>query len=787
MIQLHSLSKQKQLDGIGQKASSLQWLLQHGVIVPRTYVLSYDSYREFLKDRAEFGRELERELQARLDMHTTYAVRSSANVEDSLAYSFAGQLVSVLSVSGLSSVVQAVLEVYQSVQAPQLAPYLKKMGLSTADVQMAVVIQEMVQPEVSGIVFSKNPITGLDEMIVEAALGSGESLMQEGVTPDRWVNKWGDWKERPTASQINDNLIAQVIEQARSIVDAHGNPVDLEWVYDGKTVYWLQLRPITTLDGLHIYSNRIAREVLPGMIKPLVWSVNVPLVNGAWIDLFTELIGPNDLTPEDLSAAFHYRAYFNMKSIGQIMLALGMPGETLELMMGLEGGNDKPSFRPTRRTVRHIPRMVRFAGRKYRYAKELETLIPALKTAYKGFESRPIPKDDENEILRRARELFAITKGAAYANIVAPLLMYSYNALLKRRLAKRGIDYVQLDLTAGLTAMHDYDPNYHLAKLNQQLLELSPDTQQQIRSGSYNEFRKMAEVESFQSEVDGYIDHFGHLSDSGNDFSSKPWRENPDLLLQMISEYGAGDKESNSLLLWDDLPLSRTDRWELKWPYGRARQFRFYREAISFLYTYGYGLFRECFLRLGESFAGRGLIDEPADIFYLYFEELESIVHDRDLAAPQKEIVGARKQEMEASRDATLPDIIYGNQAPPLEVVSKSSRRLVGIATSPGYYQGPVRVIHSVSEFEQLQQGDVLVIPYSDVSWTPLFSKAGAVIAESGGILSHSSIVAREYNIPAVVSVPGAIRLKSGMRVTVDGYGGEIIAHAEGAPSTAVR
>jgi len=321
-----------------------------------------------------------------------------------------------------------------------------------------------------------------------------------------------------------------------------------------------------------------------------------------------------------------------------------------------------------------------------------------------------------------------------------------------------------------------------LAKLNQGFLQLNPSMQQQIRSGSYAEFQELAGVELFKNEVDAYIDHFGHLSDSGNDFSSKPWRDNPDLVLQMITEYGAGKKENNYLLQWEDLELSRTDRWELNWLYGRARQYRYYREAVSFLYTYGYGLFRACFLRLGESFADRGLIDEPEDIFYLYFEELEPMVNERDLAAPQQEIVAARMQEMVASRDALLPDIIYGDQAPPLEVSSASVERLAGIATSPGYYQGPVRVIYSVSEFEQLQQGDVLVIPYSDVSWTPLFSKAGAVIAESGGILSHSSIVAREYQIPAVVSVPGAMRLQEGMLVTVDGYGGEIIAHVEGEP-----
>lgn len=785
MVQLYNLQERQRPDSIGQKASSLHWLSKQGLRVPQTYVLPYANHEAFIADRDRFQQELEGALKATIDLRAAYAVRSSANVEDSLAHSFAGQLTSVLAVNGLDGLVQAIFAVYQSAYSPGLAPYLKGIELSAEDIKIAVIIQEMIQPEVSGIVFSKNPITGLDEMIVEAVRGSGEALMQAGITPERWVHKWGDWIQQPSQPTISIDLISKVIAQSKSIVNAYGDALDLEWVYDGQAIHWLQLRPITTLDGLSIYSNQIAREVLPGIIKPLVWSINVPLVNGAWTELFAELIGPHNIAPEELSSAFHYRAYFNMKVIGQIMAALGMPEETLELIMGLEGGSDTPSFRPGRRTIRHFPRMIKFAVTKYRYARELETLIPALEAAYKDFESRPLPATGEQAMLDDVDDLFAVTQKAAYANIVTPLLMYAYNALLRRSLAKRGIDYVQLDLTSGHKHMSDYDPAYHLSRLNHQFRQLEEDVQRKIRSSDYEGFQALHGIEPLQQEVDVFIRHFGHLSDSGNDFSKTPWRETPDLLLRMIADDGQGASAKQPAILWDDLPLGRLDRWRLGGLCERARQYRYYREAVSFLYTYGYGLFRARFLKLGESFAGRGLIDEPADIFYLYFNEVETLVQEGKSAAPQREIVSARRQEIRASRDAVLPDIIYGNQAPPLEVISNSSERLVGIATSPGYYKGPVRVIRSVSEFEQLQQGDVLVIPFSDVSWTPLFSKAGAVIAESGGILSHSSIVAREYRIPAVVSVPGAMRLSQGMVVTVDGYRGEIIAHPQDSPPSA--
>jgi phosphoenolpyruvate synthase/pyruvate phosphate dikinase len=776
MVQLLRLDKHKRLDSIGQKASSIQWLIKKGMPVPITYVLPYKGYDAFLADRSGFQQELESVLSSILDLEVEYAVRSSASIEDCLDYSLAGQLESVLSVRGLDNLVDAVIKVYASIQSAQLSPYLERMGLSAQEIKMAVVIQEMIEPKISGVLFTKNPITGLDDTIVEAVQGSGELLMQEGVTPERWVHKWGDWKEQPTYPQIPNNFILKVIEQSRKIVDDYGRAVDLEWVYDGHTIYWLQLRPITTLDGLSIYSNRISREVLPGMIKPLIWSVNVPLVNGAWIDLFTELIGPNDISPQDLSKAFHYRAYFNMKTVGQFLKAIGLPEETLELMMGLKGGSETPSFRPTSRTLRHLPRMIRFALDKYQYANKLEKIIPAKQSAFEDFKKRGLPAGNEQAILERIDELFFVTQKVAYANIVTPLMMYAYNALLRNFLAKRGIDYLLLDLTNGLERLSEYNPNHHLAKLHQKFLSMDSDTKDRIRMSNYMGFQQISGIESFRQKVYAFIDHFGHLSDSGNDFSKTPWRESPDLVLRMITNYDKSTGKKQEMYAWEELSLSRFDRWKLNILYQRARQFRFYREAVSFLYTYGYGLFREYFLSLGESFAKRGLIQESFDIFYLYYDEITALVKDGQGVENQSKVVLQRKQEMEANREVFLPEIIYGDQPPPLEISSTELKRLVGIATSPGYYQGPVRVIRSLAEYEQVQQGDVLVIPHSDVSWTPLFSKVGAVVAESGGILSHSSIVAREHNLPAVVSVSNACQLLStGTVVLINGYTGEVI------------
>jgi len=132
---------------------------------------------------------------------------------------------------------------------------------------------------------------------------------------------------------------------------------------------------------------------------------------------------------------------------------------------------------------------------------------------------------------------------------------------------------------------------------------------------------------------------------------------------------------------------------------------------------------------------------------------------------------------MEKFRHANPPGQIYGDEAPELE--DQPQGKLSGVATSMGRYTGPARVARGIQDFNKVLQGDVLVIPYSDVGWSPLFARVGAVIAESGGLLSHSSIIAREYGIPAVVSVNGAMNLCDCTRVTVDGCSGEIIIHTD--------
>jgi pyruvate,water dikinase len=769
----------------GNKALGLWFLQRQGFTVPRTYVCTWEAYRRWAQGDHRVIAELRDELAQTLDRGGTYAVRSSANVEDAGAHSFAGQFRSLLDVRGrdgietADAVAEAIVAVWSHVRSAGVEAYLEQVNVHPDAVHMGVLVQEMVSPAVSGVAFSLNPLTGMDEVIVEAVRGSGEQLVQDGIRPQRWVNKWGAWIEKDEAPTANDaaiglDLIERVVDYTRSIAKRYGRPVDLEWVWDGTTLYWVQLREITAIH-VDVYSNKISREVFPGLIKPLIWSVNVPLVNGAWVKLFGELIGPHDIDPNELARSFYSRAYFNMGAVGRIFEILGFPRESLELLMGIEvQGEHKPGFKPTAKTFRLLPRMLLSAVRLLGFGRRVRAFLPAAKARYQRFAAQPLADWDERQLTEHVEKLYALTQETAYYNIVTPLLMQAYHALLKSRLARLGVDLDSVDLLNGVDALEQTDPGPHLLALHHRYRTLGAAVQAHIAEQGYAGLRSIG-AESFRTALDQFLAQFGHLSDSGNDFSAVPWRETPDLVLDMVRHY-PDEIAAGTHTRFQDLDLPPLRKALLYPLYRRARRFLIYRDAISSLYTYGYGLFRDAFLVLGARFVDRGWLSEPEDVFYLELDQVQSLAGGAEVdAASVRQQVEQRNQALERDRDLVPPSIVYGDQAPDLQ--TGPSDTWEGTATSRGRYSGPVRVVQGIQDFPKVRQGDVLVIPYADVGWTPLFARAGAVIAESGGMLSHSSIVAREYHIPAVVSVAHACQLADDTIVSVDGYLGTITVH----------
>jgi len=775
---LINLASKRIPESVGNKAVNLHRLHSRRLRIPPSWAISWEAYQRFLKDDPALRDGIMHELATTLNPHKNYAVRSSANVEDHLERSFAGQFKTVLNVQGVEALVEAIWSVWSAVHSEGVQSYLDKAGNALETLNMGVIIQEMVAAQISGVAFSRNPITALDEVVIEAVPGSGIALVQEGLTPMRWVNKWGRWIEQPNPDGLPADLAQTIVDGTKQIARTFRADVDLEWTWDGESLYWLQMRDITSIRSMRIYTNRISKEMLPGMIKPLVWSVNVPMTSGEWVRLLGEVVNLDNIEPESLVKSFYYRAYFDMGTFGQIFEKMGMPRESLEMMMGmLPSGQDRPSFKMQASMIKNVPRMARFTYDKWTLGGRVKRITEGLSRRFKDFSYDEATGLDDASLLIRLEQLLEIEKEATYYNIIIPLMMLMYNAVLKRRLEAVGVDFRSFDLTEGMQELKFYDPGMNLEALHHLFSQLEPEMQNRILSSDYPTFLGITELVDFQNAFLDFLNRFGHLSDNSNDFSSTPWWENPGVLLSLITGYQRAEENATSKVRLADLPLGGIQERSFRIFYNRARQFRLYREQISSLHTFGLGLLRAYFLALGERLVERDWLDTADDIFYLYKNEILQAVQLGQARDELRQMVVKRQQEINAAQDVQLPEIIFGDQPPPL--VPNNLSRLRGTPTSPGYYSGKTKVIRGIAEFSKLEPGDVLVIPYSDVGWTPLFAKAGAVVAESGGILSHSSIIAREYNIPAVVSVTGALNLPDLTRVTVDGFQGEVIIHED--------
>ena len=756
-------------DETGNKANSLIFLHRHGFNIPLTFLVTTRAHEIYQKEGPVVLDTIRKEVLVLPD--TTYAIRSSTTVEDSADFSFAGQFQTLINIRGTENILKAIQEVWDSASLMKNNEYLCRTRIST--LKCAVIIQEMISSKLAGVSFSRNPVTNQNEIVIEAVEGFGEELVQKGLSPLRWrIHK--DRIIEGNSEYRNTSVIRQVAKDTARLKRYYGQNIDIEWAYDGKKIYYLQLRQITGRKDLNIYSNKMAKEMLPGQIKPLVWSVNIPLVNGTWIKLLSEITGPLDVKPEDLAKPFYYQTYFNIVVLGRVFSEFGMSADSLEYLM-LRNDNSKPSFKPGLKSLRHTFRIIGFIKNKLNFEKTYIKEYKSLRVYFTRSEelmNKGFSPDRYPDIYSM---LFTGGEKLAYLNIVIPMLMSLYHKRLKKKLAKANLDYEKLDFQKDFPELISYNPLPFIQKIKQKFDGLPENIRAQ--STSLSKLRSMKEAESVVEDIDNFLKDFGHLSESGNDLSFPKWEENPEQVYTMIITSSPVGTRSGSYTLNDIRQNGQRISPSLLRTYRKAGKFKLYREQISSLYIYGYGLFRKLFMNLGKELAVKGLIESENDIFYLKKEEIDAILNNFDPSTETsfKALIQTRKNEMEETKDILLPQAIYGEEAPILERGEVKNHN--GTGTSSGSYSGKTRVVQRRDDFDSVRKGDVLLIPFSDVSWTPILAKAGAIVSETGGMLSHCSIIAREMGIPALVSVENACSIGNGLNVTVDGSNGILTIH----------
>jgi phosphohistidine swiveling domain-containing protein len=314
----------------------------------------------------------------------------------------------------------------------------------------------------------------------------------------------------------------------------------------------------------------------------------------------------------------------------------------------------------------------------------------------------------------------------------------------------------------------------------------------------------------FLAQLDAYLYDFGWRSDAVYDLADVPWRDDPQIPLGNIARYIPMDDAANPMIGFDKAVVRREEltariRAKLAGDPDKLAKFEELFDAAQYAYPLtedhafyidqmGVVLFRRFVRAVGERLAARGCIDDGDDVFYLYDREVrDAMANDSD----QRSLVAARKAELAAAAELSPPDAL-GTPPPPPQpgdfvdpFMDSLVSRLLGIkpppegeqdpdlidgvAGSPGTCTGVARVVRSLEEAGDLEDGEIMVCEMTLPPWVPMFAIAGAVVSDVGGVMSHCAIVAREFGIPAVVgSVNGTSRIQTGQTITVDGTNGNV-------------
>jgi len=676
-------------------------------------------------------------------------VRSSAVGEDSNYASAAGQYQTIGPVYSASELHEAIIQCRQSYWTPEAISYRQNQQLP--DMGIAVLIQPYLVSEVAGVIFTRNPLDGGSQIIIEALPGGAESVVGGQFTPihlEIEINTSIDDLELPDI--LPKTVILELVKLAQEIETFyHGLPQDIEWCWDGVKVWILQTRPITNLHP--IWTRTIAAEVIPGVIPPLTWSINRPLTCGVWGEIFTLVLGKKvaKLDFNQTATLFGSHAYFNATLLGEIFTLMGLPEQGLEfLVRGQKMG--KPPIGKLLPSLAGLWRLIqRERHLDQDFQEDLEQLfLPILQQleAELSLESLTL-----TQLLERCETIQTILKSATFYNIIAPI-----GLAIRRTLFKVSDSWIPTQTAPEIASIEA------LQTIANSIRETFKEPEQ-ITHESFNQI--LAKNQQFET----WLQTYGYLSEVGTDISVPNWLEQPEILKEMLFKIV---KNPNYRI--ENLTVSNLTRWE-RWRQKQCYQRTLTKSQIAEIYGKLLAHLRWTILAIESQAITQGVLENAGDIFYLEWDEIKDWIKS-DIATDFVSKISQRRQIFIEDSDRTVPAIIYGNILPkPRSKTIQNPAFLQGIPASIGCVEGTVKICRSLTNIIDQTENMILVVPYTDAGWSPILLTAKAIISEVGGQLSHGAIIAREYGIPAVMNIQCATTyLKDGQRVRVDGYQGTV-------------
>lgn len=754
----------------GGKASRLAILLQKGFPVPSGFVVStavFDAQRR-RADAAGGGGEpagneprppidspdLDPDLAGDLDrafrrLGGPVAVRSSMRGEDASAHSYAGQLDSRLDVRDEAALARAVTDCWKALAGDRIAAYRRgrEVDAKDGDPTMAVLVQRMVPAVAAGVAFGADPNSGRRCVIIEAVPGLGEKLAAGRAEPDRYVvDARGRIEGRSFVDEDRPVLGAGRILELASLVESAGclagEPQDVEWAWDGEDFFLLQSRPITSLAGRDVYSSRLVSDMIPGLIKPLVWSTSVrDMMENVFGRLFRELTGRRDMDARGLVRLVNSRVYANMTGFGAFFAGLGMPANAMEMMARgdrLAACRRRPMPAPT-------PRLLRFLLRHGGIARNARRFVDRHTRRMTSFRDADRTRTAAPELLEEARRQRAYHGETQWHMWLAAMGMAIRHKALARFIRSRAPGVDASELLRGRAGLRSIEPNDEMRRIAGLLADLDPATVAEIRGGDDGAIRRRLACDeagrAVMAEVDRFIERFGHLSVNATDFSRPPWAETPSVIWRGIGRLvGLAERRGNA---GAERSIAAEKVRRRLGPVGRlvfrrllseTNRFIALRDRVSLCMSEdGWQMRRVC-LALGERLAEADMLGDRDDVFMLAFDELAALVGGDMSGDRARRVVSERRAAMARDETREPPEVFCGDEPPATPPVEEGTTSLSGIPGSAGVARGIARIVTDPAEVRgRLSGEDILVVPFTDPGWTPLFPGIGGIVAETGG------------------------------------------------------
>lgn len=745
------------------------------------------------------------------------AVRSSATAEDLPDASFAGQQDTYLNISGAGQVLEATKNCWASLWTARAIGYRARQGIGADGVALAVVVQLLVNADAAGIMFTVNPLSGNhNEIVINAAWGLGEAVVGGAVTPDTLtVNKpKGSLIHRETAEKLvmtvrtesgtkeqpvpdslqkvpvlSNEQAAQLARYGMEIEELYGMPMDIEWTLADGEFAIVQARPVTAMpespldwplpDPKGTYMRTSIADLMPEALSPLFVTMGIPTLREQMNPLAKRVVGGNPDFGQDYFTNINSYAYMNTKFPlrGWLWVIFRLLPSYPGLIRGLV---------PFWRNELHPEYQTDVASK--------QNLVPAQMSGA--------------ELWREIQELF---KAAAY--YMDGLMFATMGAsagsemLLTRVYDKMAKKEGDPEVTALLMGWDNIPVRsekslYNIAmwvRENDALEKFILETPTAELVKKYIDFGgSKNHWDEFTSRLQTHLDTFGHVIFQ-LDFAEDLPRDHPEMMLETIKMYLRGEgtnpykrqqASEQKRIETAETMLNRLKgiklwlfRTVLKW----AQSLSEVREDALAEMGLAYPKLRELLRELGQRLVEVGVIAQSEDIFWLEKEEISTSVEKLergqsldDLSAQVEKRKAFNKKVSQVTPPPMIPmkERVMGFKSEVFIAKTEDAQAgsvLKGVPASAGKVTAPACVLHGPEDFEQMRSGNVLIAGTTTPAWTPLFAMASAVVTDIGGPLSHGSIVAREYGIPAVMGTGVATRrIQNGQTITVDGTKGEV-------------